>query len=57
MLELLLVCYCLVPYIGNILIFTANNFWSFNFAIAFVYLFAYLEEFSPLNSSLFEYDN
>ena len=29
------------------LIFTANNFWSFIFAIAFVYIFTYLEDLSP----------
>ena len=29
------------------LIFTANNFWSFVFAIAFVYIFTYLEDLNP----------
>ena len=29
------------------LIFTVNNFWSFIFAIASVYVFLYLEDLSP----------
>ena len=30
-----------------VFIFTANNFWSFIFAIAFVYTFTYLEDLGP----------
>ena len=38
-------------------IFTANNFWPFIFAIAFKYIMIYLENLSPENGLLIEYDN
>ena len=45
---LLLLIFPLLLLISAIfLIFTANNFSSFIFAIAFVYIFTYLEDLSP----------
>ena len=57
---LLLLIFLLLLLISAIfLIFTANNFWSFVFAIAFVYIFTYLEDLSPqkVNFCLIGYDN
>ena len=55
---LLLLIFLLLLLISAIfLIFTANNFWSFNFAIAFVYIFTYLEDLSPWKVPLIGYDN
>ena len=44
---LLLIFFLLLLISAIFLIFTANNFWSFIFAIAFVYIFTYLEDLSP----------
>ena len=45
---LLLLIFLLLLLIWAIfLIFTANNSWSFIIAIAFVYIFTYLEDLSP----------
>ena len=44
---LLLILFLLLFISAIFLIFTANNFWSLNFAIAFVYIFSYLEYLSP----------
>ena len=45
---LILLVFILLLLISAIfLIFTAKNFWSFIFAIAFVYIFTYLEDLSP----------
>ena len=45
---LLLLIFLLLLLISAIfLTFTANNFWSFIFAIAFVYIFTYLEDLIP----------
>ena len=45
---LLLLIFLLLSLISTIfLIFTANNFWSFIFAIAFVNIVTYLEDLSP----------
>ena len=45
---LLLIFFLLLLISAIFLIFTANNFWSFIFAIAFVYIFTYLEDLSLL---------
>ena len=44
---LLLIFFLLLLISAIFLIFTANNFWSFIFAIASVYIFTYLEDLSP----------
>ena len=44
---LLLIFFLLLLISAIFLIFTADNFWSVNFAIAFVYIFTYLEDLSP----------
>ena len=44
---ILSVSFLLLPISALFLIFTANNFWSFIFAIAFVYIFTYLEDLNP----------
>ena len=55
---LLLLIFFLLLLISAIFpIFTANNFWPFIFAIAFVYNNIYLEDLSPENGLLIEYDN
>ena len=44
---------------AKFLFFTAKNFESFIFAIAFVYIFTYLQDLDPykVNFSLIGYDN
>ena len=55
---LLLLIFFLLLLISAIFpIFTANNFWPFIFAIAFLYNIIYLEDLSPENGLLIEYDN
>ena len=50
---LLLLIFFLLLLISAIFpIFTANNFWPFIFAIAFVYNIIYLEDLSPENGLL-----
>ena len=50
---LLLVIFLLLLLISGVfLIFTANNFWSFVFAIAFVYIFYLLGKFKSLKGKL-----
>ena len=44
---LLLIFLLLLLILAIFPIFTANNFWSFIFAIAFVYISTYLEDLSP----------
>ena len=44
---LLLIFFLLLLISAIFLIFTANNFWSLIFAIAFVDIFSYLEDLSP----------
>ena len=44
---LLLIFFLLLLISAIFFIFTANNLWSFIFAICFVYIFTYLEDFIP----------
>ena len=44
---ILLIFFLLLVISAIFLIFTANNFWSFIFAIVFVGIFTYLEDLNP----------
>ena len=54
---LLLIFLLLLLISAIILIFKGNKFWSFIFAIAFVYIFDYLEDLSPKKVPMIGYDN